>query len=138
MLSVKGFISLGFTSVFKTRSLVNLKIVYYLLRNHVFEIIEHTPFSPLDKGVIRIANTHQENCAVASTGTVVPWRTLQSRKQTATGYLIETRGRKGFCFFCFLANGFCVHSVDTGPHALEQNMEAMGACAEEHVRQEAE
>lgn len=35
-------------------------------------------------------------------------------------------------------NGFCVHSVDTGPHALEQNMEAMGACAEEHVRQEAE
>lgn len=128
MVSVKGFISLGFTSVFKTRSLVNLKIVYYLLRNHVFEIIEHTPFSPLDKGVIRIANTHQENCAVASTGTVVPWRTLQSSKKTATGYLID----------CFLANGFCVHSVDTGPHALEQNMEAMGACAEEHVRQEAE
>lgn len=54
MVSVKGFNSLSFMSVFKTRSLINLKIVYYLLRNHVFEIIERTPFSPLDKGVIRI------------------------------------------------------------------------------------
>lgn len=117
MVSVKGFISLGFTSVFKTRSLVNLKIVYYLLRNHVFEIIEHTPFSPLDKGVIRTAtpDTHQENCAVASTDTVVPWRTLQSRKQTATGYLIETRGREGFCFFLLSSEwflcSFCGHGA---------------------------
>lgn len=71
---------------------------------------------------------------MTSTGTVVPWRILQSRKQTATGYLIETtRGREGFCFFAFQR----MVSVDTGPHALEQNMKAMGACAEEHVRQEA-